>query len=258
MKPIQPYKEEALSKLKHWISEMNSRGTKQYYEIFVDGTKVVHKTNEISEFESYLTWIDDDTQFIRVLTYNTKGSHRAKIYEYRTDKFVPEVDYKEQVAILKTTNEELLKRIADAEEHIGGLEAQLEQQYTKSGFDLEKMISTFGSVAKQYPDLASNFGGFGEIFKTPEKPVDISEDCGFSFKKKSTEPQQEKEEAIPKTNSQQNEKDNSDVFTFSTQGKLSDEHSARMYELMQFFTDNPAYIDVVFELVNQEKGKSAA
>lgn len=258
MKPIQPYKEESLTKLKQWISEMNSRGTDQYYEIFVDGTKVVHKTNDTNDFESYVTWVDDDTQLIRVLTYNTKGSHRAKIYEFRTDKFVPEVDYKEQVAILKTTNEELLKRIADAEEHIANLEAQLEQQSNKSGFDLEKLISTFGSVAKQYPDLAKNFGGLGEIIKTPEKPMEKSEDSGFSFKRKSGESEPVKEEPVLRTESPRNEKDNRDVFTFSTEAKLSEEQAERMYEVIQFFSDNPKYINVVHELINEERLKSVA
>jgi hypothetical protein len=243
MKPVQSYSKEALSKLKQWIGAMNARGTEQYYEIFVDVTKVVHKTNDVVDFESYLTWVDKDTQLIRVLTYNTKGSHRAKVYEYRTEKFVEKINYKEQVEILQSTNEELLKRIADAEEHIGSLEVQLEQQSKKPGFDIESIISSFSAFAKQNPALLGRLGGLGEMLQT--NPAN-NEDSLVSFKRKASN-------GFVKT---QNEGET--VSTFSTEGKLSAEQEERINDVIKFFVTNPDYIGLVHELVTKESQQQEA
>lgn len=261
MKPIQAYKKETLEKLKQWIADMNARGHEQYYEIFMDGVKVVHKTNDIAEFEAYRTWLDTETQLIKVLTYNTKNSHRSKSFEFRTNKFVEEVNYKEHTDELQKKNDELIKRLSDAESHILKLESELEKnENKKSGFNLQSILSGLGSMASQYPDLAGKLGGLGGAFNTPSKPPQKHEEsCEATFKKKETTSDSVKTEASTHTDLMFSDNtDEKDIFVFKTDAKLAEDQAKKLYELMQFFSDKPEYIDIVHDMVVAEKLKPAA
>ena len=253
MKPVQAYKKETLEKLKQWICDMNLRNHEQYYEIFVDGIKVVHKTNDTEEVESYLTWIDSDTQQIRVLTYNTKASHRSKVFEFRTNRFEEEPSYKELYETEQKKNEELIKRLEDAEEHICNLE---QNENKKQSFDLQSILTTLGSLSAKNPDLAENLGGLGGLLNNPPKPIENKEDdCKVSFKKKQTN-DAVKDEIISK--SDLNQAEQSSNYIFKTDTKLKEDQAAKMYELMQFFANKSEYINIVHDLVIKEKGKDAA
>jgi len=252
MKPVQAYKKEALEKLKQWICDMNLRNHEQYYEIFVDGIKVVHKTNDTEEFESYLTWIDSDTQQIRVLTYNTKASHRSKVFEFRTNKFEEEPSYKELYENEQKKNEVLIKRLEDAEEHICNLE---QSENKKQSFDLQGILTTLGSLSVQNPGLAENLGGLGGLLNNPSKPIENKEDnCEVSFKKKKTD-DAVKDEVI--SNSDLNKTNQSSNYIFKTDAKLKEDQTTKMYALMQFFSDKPEYIDIVYDLLNEKEQRAA-
>ena len=46
--------------------------------------RIVHKTNDVEEFDQYKVWVNPETPQIKVSVYNTLGSHRSKPFEYRT------------------------------------------------------------------------------------------------------------------------------------------------------------------------------
>lgn len=65
-----------IDKLKHYLEDMTSKSQSRHYEIFVDGLKVVPKTDDTSQFDTYEQYMDEDTQKIRILVYNSNLSPR--------------------------------------------------------------------------------------------------------------------------------------------------------------------------------------
>jgi hypothetical protein len=255
MKPIQNYTPEAVERLKQWITEMNNTGYTKYYEIFVDGMRIVHKTNDVDEFDRYKIWVGPETQQIKVLIYNTIGSHRSKPFEFRTAKFPEEKNHKELVESLEKKNEELTRRLADAEAYIQKLENG-QTQSSGGSFDLEGIISGLGKLTTQFPGLKDSLGGLGNMFNSAApKQEERSEHFEASFRRKpSKEDSVENEDTLYSNPAEANKKDN-ETHTFTTEAKLQEEQARKMLELMQFFTDNSAYIDVVYDMVAEEKAK---
>jgi hypothetical protein len=258
MKPIQNYTPEAIERLKQWIAEMSSTGDAKYYEIFVDGMRIVHKTNDVEEFDRYKVWVSTETQQIKVLTYNTIGSHRSKPFEFRTEKYPEEINYKAIVESLEKKNEELTRRLADAEAYIQKLENEPTQPGNGS-FDLEALISGFGKLTQQFPGLKDSLGGLGNMFnsKVPEQN-EKSENFEASFRRKPSNEDPEKKEDPIKTNFSETDKREYESNTSKTEAKIQGEQTRKISELMQFFSDNPAYMGVVHDMVMTENGKSAA
>lgn len=259
MKPIQAYSPESIDRLRQWIKEMNDCGDTKYYEIFVDGMRIVQKTKDVEEFDRHKVWVGADTQQIKVLTYNTFGSHRSKVFEYRTAKYPDEINYQALAEELQKSNDSLTRRLSDAEAYIQKLENIRAQTTNNENFDLEKILSLVGTISKQFPGLKSSLGGLGGIFEKVESPQEQEkENCEATFKRKSNE------------NTSVDESMNSTNGTIAMIGKEEysvtlvphkqpgTAHKEKMHELNQFFTDNPAYIDVVYDLVAKEKSKSAA
>ena len=259
MKPVQHYTSEAVERLKQWIAEMNNTGDTKYYEIFVDGMRIVHKTNDVDEFDRYKVWMGPETQQIKVLTYNTIGSHRSKPFEFRTEKYPEEKNYKEIAETLEKKNEELIRRLADAESYIQKIENGPTQPGNGGSFDLEAIISGFGMLTKQFPGLKDSLGGMGSMFSSANtEQEDKNENFEASFRKKSSSEDSEKKEDPLNSNPADTNKKENETYTFTTVAKLEEEQSRKMDELMQFFADNPAYIDVVYDLVIKESVKTAA
>lgn len=76
----QPYDQFKIDKLKNFLQEMTEKGQEKPYEIFVDILKVVPKTEDISQFDAYESYMDEDTQKVRVLIYNSRHSPRNDQY----------------------------------------------------------------------------------------------------------------------------------------------------------------------------------
>jgi hypothetical protein len=65
-----------VDKLKHYLEDMAEKEQPRLYEIFVDSLKVVPKTDDISQFDTYEQYMDEDTEKIRILVYNSPLSPR--------------------------------------------------------------------------------------------------------------------------------------------------------------------------------------
>ncbi len=257
MKPVQNYNPETVDRLKQWIAEMNNTGDTKYFEIFVDGMRIVHKTNDAEEFDRYKVWIGPETQQIKVLTYNTIGSHRSKPFEFRTEKYPEEVNYKEIIESLQKKNEELIKRLSDAEAYIIKLEEGT--QPTSGNFDLEAIVSGFGKLTKQFPGLKDSLGGLGNIFNSAA-PVQEEKNENFeaSFRRKPTREDTANKEVPLSDNTDEANKKENECYTFTTEAELEEGRAKKMSEIMQFFSDNQAYFNVVYEIVINEKTKLVA
>lgn len=242
MKPIQTYSTEAIDKLKEWICDMNLKGNVKYFEIYIDAIRVVNKTCDVDLFDSYENWVANDTQKIKVHTYNTAGSHRSTVFEFRTINYVPEVNYKEAAEVFQKKNEELTTRLSDAEAYIVKLETKSESSGKTEGFDLQNLFSMFGSLAKMNPEMVNSFGLgnlFGNQAEKPEKETEHYAEASFKRKESADAPKAQRQADA------------------NEQGaKLKPEELNKLSELNAFFIENPAYILVIHELIEVEKLKN--
>lgn len=139
------YDQLKIDKLKHFLTEMAAKGQVRPYEIFVDGLKVVPKTEDVKEFENYEYYINEDTEKIRILIYYSLTSPRNDQYCYYIqqtkagkplnglgdlDGIIQEKlearDREHEVRLMKQELEETKKQLEEAEEYSEELERQLE------------------------------------------------------------------------------------------------------------------------------------
>jgi hypothetical protein len=69
-----------IEKLKHFLEDMAGKGNPRPYEIFVDNLKVVPKTEEAKDFDNYEYYVNENTEKLRILIYNSPASPRNDQY----------------------------------------------------------------------------------------------------------------------------------------------------------------------------------
>jgi len=65
------YDQLKIDKLKYFLEEMASKGHARPFEIFVDSLKVIPKTDDPKEFDNYEYYMNEDTEKVRILIYNS-------------------------------------------------------------------------------------------------------------------------------------------------------------------------------------------
>lgn len=164
----QPYTTEKLLKVKRLLEKAKERNTPRYFEIVVDGFKVVQRTNDLSEFDSHEEFVDDDTREVVILLYsdnptsprNTKHIFRLKEIkkeipvpvvpvqqglsgvelQAKIDEVVEKKDMQNQIKDLQKQLEDSQKKLTEADEYIEkledlkeNLEKEVEEVKRKSG-----------------------------------------------------------------------------------------------------------------------------
>ncbi len=76
------YDQLKIDKLKHYLETQAERGGAKPFEIFVDNLKVVSKTEDPKEFEGYEFYMNEDTEKVRILIYNSNLSPRNDQYNF--------------------------------------------------------------------------------------------------------------------------------------------------------------------------------
>jgi hypothetical protein len=82
------YDQLKIDKLKHFLEAQAERGGAKPFEIFVDNLKVVSKTEDPKEFDSYEFYMNEDTEKVRILIYNSNLSPRNDQYCFLVQKNV--------------------------------------------------------------------------------------------------------------------------------------------------------------------------
>jgi len=80
------YDQLKIDKLKHFLETQAERGIAKPFEIFVDNLKVVPKTEDPKEFDSYEFYMNEDTEKVRILIYNSNLSPRNDQYCFYVQK----------------------------------------------------------------------------------------------------------------------------------------------------------------------------
>ncbi len=74
------YDQLKIDKLKHLLQQMADKGQARPYEIFVDSLKVVSKTEDPNEFDSFEYYMNEDTEKVRIIIYNSSLTNRNDQY----------------------------------------------------------------------------------------------------------------------------------------------------------------------------------
>jgi len=200
------YDQLKIDKLKHFLQEMANKGTSRPYEIFVDNLKVVPKTEDPKDFDNYEYYMNEDTEKIRILIYNSALSPRNDQYCYYLQKnkidnslnglgeienIIQEKlsarDREHELVRLKEELEETKKQLEESEDYAESLEEQLEEaKSTKYKLGKLDLVELGGAVleklaVKNSPALEKI--GLGGLMGA-ETNTSTVEDTEASFQKK--------------------------------------------------------------------------
>jgi hypothetical protein len=273
MNEVKTYSRENLDKQKLWLQNMKATGYSKYYEILADGKRVVYKTDKIEEFDSYQTWVDEDTQSLRLLIYNTQNTHRPQIIEFHTEKYiegksqylyrtrskklseeeikervkaeVKELERERELIALREENIVLKKRLQDAEDYIDKKTNELDAIKSKesSGFEktLELLVSKYYGLPTENATSTNNEVGLNG---TDNIPNNEEEPTITIIKKK-----------VP-TSEENNTLSEIDTLLLASYHQalqiLGTEYFKKNCDIFEFLTKNPVYINTVHEMVTSE------
>lgn len=76
------YDVEKIEKLKSFLEAMSEKGQPRFFEIHVDSFKVVPKTSDAKEFDSFEPYVDENTKKIKIVIYDSPNSPRNNKYVF--------------------------------------------------------------------------------------------------------------------------------------------------------------------------------
>ncbi len=203
-----------LEKFKHHLESYAEKGKARFFEIEVDGLKVVDKTDDVNSFDDYKMYMDENTQMIKILLYSSCETSP------RNDKFIfsiqsgdekstlGEVDVQNKITLAINSERERMKveslekelaianeELEDANEYIETLQEQIEkiqQQKTDdskqiklgmvASVAIEELIKRNPSVLSNIPLLGSLSGVLTEDKKQISQENEYNADASFKSK----------------------------------------------------------------------------
>lgn len=132
------YSDEAIHDLKSWLQNAATQGHQKFYEVMVDGRKIIFLTENLELLEDLNTWITAKTKLIKILVYNTKTSHRYQVFEFYTTFFLEqEQKEKQEKEEREMKRQQSLSGFASAEEINRKMNETVEQALAKERHELE-------------------------------------------------------------------------------------------------------------------------
>lgn len=205
------YDQLKIDKLRHYLEDMTAKGHAKPYEIFVDSLKVVPKTEDPKDFDNYEYYMNEDTEKVRIVIYNSNLSPRNDQYCFYVKQLKQEKglnglgdieniiqeklqarDREHEVKRMQEELEETKKKLDDAEDYIEELEEKLEQagndKHKLKNIDLVELGSAvLGRLAEKNADVLNGLG-LGGVGNKETKQLEPPQPQGeASFQKKSAE-----------------------------------------------------------------------
>jgi len=266
------YDQLKIDKLKHFLEEMHSRGFARPFEIFVDNLKVVPKTEDPKEFDNYEYYMNEDTEKIRILIYNSALTPRNDQYCFYVQKHKAE---KPQQAIgglgeietivqeklsakereyeltrLQKELDETRQQLEESEEYSEQLEEQLEQsksnKYKLGKLDLVDLGTlVLGRFAEKNADVLTKVGLQG-LSGSKELSETSTEETEATFQKKGAE------------NNENNSQLNPDSLQYipllqSLDQAFEKEDLETVMQILKTFSEEPSQLKTVADLLNIQK-----
>jgi hypothetical protein len=202
------YDQLKIDKLKHFLADMLAKGQPRPFEIFVDSLKVIPKTEDPKEFDNYEYYMNEDTEKIRILIYNSAASPRNDQYCFYVQQNKPEKslnglgdldgiiqekltarDREHEARLIKQELEETKKQLEEAEEYAEELESQLEEaksnKYKLGKLDLVELGgAVLEKLAVKNAGTFEKIGLAGLVNTANTNEAANTEEINASFKKK--------------------------------------------------------------------------
>jgi hypothetical protein len=204
------YDQLKIDRLKYFLQNMADKGQAKPFEIFVDSLKVVPKTEDVKDFDHYEFYMNEDTEKIRILIYNSSLTPRNDQYCFYLqdnklskplngigdlDGIIQEKliqrDKEYELTRLKEDYEKTKQELNEAEDYIEELEEKLSlatnDKHKIKNIDIVDVAGALlGRWAQNSPQLSalglgSLAGGSNEAHVNPEVESEAS------FKKKEEE-----------------------------------------------------------------------
>jgi len=262
------YDQLKIDKLKHFLEEMAARGHARPFEVFVDNLKVVPKTDDPKEFDNYEYYMNEDTEKVRILIYNSQNTPRNDQYCFYVQKHKGEkpsslnglgeietivqekLSAKEkeyELQRLQKELEETKNQLEEAEEYVEELEKQLEEsktnKYKLGKLDLVDLGTlVLGKFAEKNAEVLSKVGLQGLSTSSKDLPLNSSEESEASFQKKTGESGQLNPESLQYIPVLQN-----------LDQAFAKEDLEVVMQILQKFTEEPTQLKTVAELLNVQK-----
>lgn len=151
------YDQLKIDKLRHFLEAQAEKGMAKPFEIFVDNLKVVAKTDDPKEFDSYEFYMNEDTEKVRILIYNSNLSPRNDQYCFMVQKTIGGKSLNGLGEIESIVQEKLAAR--DREYEMNRLKEELEAAKQ----DLEETEEYAEKLEKEIQDLKQNKFKLGNI-----------------------------------------------------------------------------------------------
>lgn len=202
------YDQLKIDKLKHFLHDMAAKGQARPFEIFVDNLKVVMKTEDPKEFDNYEYYINEDTEKIRILIYNSAATPRNDQYCFYVQQNKPEKslnglgdldgiiqekltarDREYELTRLKDELEETKKQLEESEEYTENLEQQLDEaksnKYKLGKLDLVELGgAVLEKLAVKNAGALEKMGLSGLVLPGNAPETTPTEETNASFQKK--------------------------------------------------------------------------
>jgi len=96
MTTIQEFNDETITRFELWLENAAEQENKKYYEAYVDGMKVIFKTDNTKKLEDLQSWIEPTSKVVKIYVYNSVGTHRYVVFEFRTPKYMEQLETERQ------------------------------------------------------------------------------------------------------------------------------------------------------------------
>ncbi len=261
-----------VGKIKHLLLNFQQKGSPRSFEVYVDEMKVVDRSDNPEDFDTYQDFMDEDTKYIRFIIYCNPNSPRNEQYYFEMNpsssksfsnelsgfeldtkidekllterhKWETEQRQKEQAKEI----EELKAKLTDAEQYIETLENSVEDLKTngtkaKAGWGEIASVALEG-IIRRNPQLLTAIPG-GEALagilsesNPPQKAIEETPKSEVSF--------QPKTESTP-TNAEDSER----LYVVKMiQENFDPLQLTKVWEILKELSENPDSIQPVLELL---------
>jgi hypothetical protein len=261
-----------IDKLKHLIISHHQKGLPKEFEIFVDEMRVVDRTSDPEEFDSFHDYLDEETRYIRIILYYSPNSPRNEqfVFEFQNNKSFSsnvelsgvDIDHKIGERIyaerLKWETEQKQKeqqkeieslsaKLKEAEDYITTLENNVEDLKVngtklKAGWGEIASVALEGIIRRNPQILSAIPGG--------EAVAGILAGTEQSQKAIETDPQAEVSFQSVPSPTPTNSLDSDSAFIIQMMKESFEPNQiAKVWEILRELAENPNSIETVLELL---------
>lgn len=269
------YDQFKIDKLKHFLEAQAEKGHPKSFEVFVDNLKAVARTEDPKEFDSYEFYMNENTEKVRILIYNSNLSPRNDQYCFTVrrnkaekslnglgeiEDFVQEKlaarDREHELNKLREDLEATRQELQETEEYAEGLEKEIqhlkENKFKLGGAHLGELtsIALESFVRRNVPSLAKFLGG-GDALAGIIEPDKQEREKAQSSAAPGAEPQASfKKETEPEVT--EDEKRDVDYLRKLRQN-FSPEQAQGFNTVLGVMVENPSVIASLLQFINQKQ-----